>query len=61
MSVQRACLLALLSISAFLAGCPDSRTPKLPTTPKVPEPRVAVAPVWLSSIEPALPASGNPS
>jgi hypothetical protein len=34
-------LVALVLISGALLGCPDTGAPKLPTTPKVPQPKVS--------------------
>ena len=36
-------LFVLLLTSVMLLGCPDTGPPKLPTTPKVPQPKAATA------------------
>lgn len=36
-------LFVLLLTSGMLLGCPDTGPPKLPTTPKVPQPKAATA------------------
>jgi ABC-type uncharacterized transport system auxiliary subunit len=62
-SAQAARLFAMLSVAAVLAGCPDGRTPKVPTTPKVPEPKADVVPSNFAShifnMAPALPGAGS--
>lgn len=43
-------LVALALISGALLGCPDTGAPRLPTTPKVPQPKAdrAVSPVAMA-------------
>ena len=37
-------LAGLLIAAVAMMGCPDSKPPRIPTTPKVPEPKIDVAP-----------------
>ncbi|MES2975893.1 MAG: hypothetical protein V4757_19905 [Pseudomonadota bacterium] len=48
MRSRRLAAAVLVLASALLAACPDPRGPKVPTTPKVPEPKAWTAPQVLA-------------